>query len=192
MRGQLLVIRHPPPAPPASAARACAPPAARACSKREIAGAFGEEHQAAEFGARARQRRRRRRRELIPQILTWIVMGLGLWAPPIPKIKQTRNRGVNPRKCQGFGRSRGPPWRGPARAVMGRPITRMLAPASCASAGPITRCWSPTAAPAGRMPGTTSRKSGPSVAAQRRDLMRRADHAVQPAIAASACASRST
>ena len=44
--------------------------------------------------------------------------------------------------------------------VMGRPTTRKLAPAAMAEAGVATRFWSPTAAPAGRMPGMTRVASG--------------------------------
>jgi hypothetical protein len=40
--------------------------------------------------------------------------------------------------------------------VIGRPITSMDAPAASASAGVMTRFWSPTSLPAGRMPGTTN------------------------------------
>src|SRR5690606_19854009 len=49
---------------------------------------------------------------------------------------------------------------GSSAPVIGRPTTRMLAPALMASRGVITRFWSPTALPAGRMPGTTRNPSG--------------------------------
>ena len=136
-------------------------------------------------------RRNRRRRataasaaaaELIPQILTATGMGWGLWARRRRKSSKPRNSGPKPLKSPGFGQYRGPPGRGPARPVMGRPITRMLAPASRASAGPITRRWSPRS----RARGPDARHHQQEIRSQRgaqpRDLMRRTDHAIQAAL----------
>src|SRR5262249_22190110 len=50
---------------------------------------------------------------------------------------------------------------GSGAALIGRPITRKSAPSRAASPGVITRFWSPSSAAAGRIPGTTSLKSGP-------------------------------
>ena len=64
--------------------------------------------------------------------------------------------------------------RGSAAWVIGRPTTRLLAPALTASAGVSTRFWSPTCEPAGRILGTTSRKSAPHAA--RIGAISRAEH----------------
>ena len=53
---------------------------------------------------------------------------------------------------------------GSGACVMGRPTTRQVAPDLMAAAGVTTRFWSPTSAPAGRMPGTHSTKEGPQAA----------------------------
>ena len=49
-------------------------------------------------------------------------------------------------------------WAGSKAAVIGLPITKWLDPAAIAWAGVNTRCWSPKAEPAGRMPGVTRAK----------------------------------
>src|ERR1700733_7437877 len=49
---------------------------------------------------------------------------------------------------------------GSGAAVMGRPITSMLAPAASANCGVAMRFWSPASEPAGRMPGVTSNALG--------------------------------
>ena len=51
---------------------------------------------------------------------------------------------------------------GSAAPVMARPITRISAPAARAASGVAMRFWSWAASSAGRMPGTTVRKSWPS------------------------------
>ena len=53
---------------------------------------------------------------------------------------------------------------GSSACVIGRPTTKQLAPEVIAIAGVTTRFWSPCAAPAGRMPGTTSTKLLPHAA----------------------------
>src|SRR5690606_710937 len=50
---------------------------------------------------------------------------------------------------------------GSGAAATERPMTRKSAPARAASAGVAVRTWSAAASPAGRMPGVTTRKSGP-------------------------------
>ena len=44
--------------------------------------------------------------------------------------------------------------------MIGRPMTKAVVPALIASAGVITRFWSPAAAQRGRMPGVTTKNSG--------------------------------
>ena len=74
---------------------------------------------------------------------------------------------------------------------MGRPITSTDAPASRAARRPHHPLLVADIRARGRMPGTTSRKSGPKLGAQARDLVRRTHHAIQAALLRQA-ASRST
>ena len=92
-----------------------------------------------------------------PQIFTAMVRVVG-WAWP-RNLKSSKP--LKPLKCRLWAMSRAACAVGCSR---NRPADHqyILAPASRASAGPITRRWSPSAAPSGRMPGTTSGKSGPS------------------------------
>src|SRR5690606_10669719 len=50
---------------------------------------------------------------------------------------------------------------GSGAAAIDRPMTRKSAPTRAASAGVAVRTWSAAAAPAGRMPGVTTRNAGP-------------------------------
>ena len=56
---------------------------------------------------------------------------------------------------------------GSSASVIGRPMTRIEAPASIAARGVTTRFWSPRRRPAGRTPGTTKKPSGHALWAAR-------------------------
>ena len=167
---------RPPPAPPASAGPASAPPAARPAPASDCAGLLAK-NTSPPKSAPARSSRIGGGGRIDPADFDLDRHGMGLMARSKPReIKQSRNQRLKPWKNLGFGQYPGPPRRvwsgrdGPADHQDVGARHPALLPAPSPAAGRPARAFGPDAR-------HHQQEIRPQRGAQRRDLMRRADHA---------------